>query len=208
MGRPPQGSSCASVSIRLRNISSSSGEWKRVTCPEATCSARPSQTSETSGGWARNCTTKARLLGSVGWDLDMCTVHTPTCVCVGHLRDLPVTGTECRMGSPFKYMASVSKCGAVLALPCPNVIQMWSRASPAVSKVIRGARQIVLVRGDMGTGKTTVIDLWLARLATDSAVRIGRGQCLERDIDIHGENSASPRPAVGAAARCVDRRCR
>src|SRR5262245_17772839 len=45
-----------------------------------------------------------------------------------------------------------------------------------------GTRQLVFVSGDVGMGKTTVVDLWLARLAAGSAgsgVRTGRGQCVE-----------------------------
>ena len=52
------------------NASSSSREWKCVTCPETTCSTRPSQPREAPEGWARNCTTNARLVGSVGWGWD------------------------------------------------------------------------------------------------------------------------------------------
>jgi predicted ATPase/DNA-binding winged helix-turn-helix (wHTH) protein len=42
-----------------------------------------------------------------------------------------------------------------------------------------GARQLVFLSGEAGIGKTTVLDLWLARLAAGSPVRIGRGQCTE-----------------------------
>jgi DNA-binding winged helix-turn-helix (wHTH) protein/predicted ATPase len=42
-----------------------------------------------------------------------------------------------------------------------------------------GTRQLVFVSGDVGMGKTTVVDLWLARLAAGSKVRTGRGQCVE-----------------------------
>src|SRR5262245_37565402 len=46
--------------------SSSSSDWKCITCPETTCSTRPSQANGTPGGWARNHTTNARSVGS-GW---------------------------------------------------------------------------------------------------------------------------------------------
>jgi predicted ATPase/DNA-binding winged helix-turn-helix (wHTH) protein len=42
-----------------------------------------------------------------------------------------------------------------------------------------GMRQLVLVSGDVGVGKTTVVDCFLAHLAAGSGVRIGRGQCVE-----------------------------
>ena len=46
------------------NASNSSSEWKCAICPETTCSTRPSQANGAPGGWARNCTTNARLVGS------------------------------------------------------------------------------------------------------------------------------------------------
>jgi len=46
-------------------------------------------------------------------------------------------------------------------------------------RAARGDRQHVLVSGEAGIGKTTVLDLWLARHAAGSAVRLGRGQCVE-----------------------------
>src|SRR5262245_37904267 len=55
---------CVSNRTRLMNASNSSSEWKCVACPETTCSTRPSQASGSPGGWARSCTTKARLVGS------------------------------------------------------------------------------------------------------------------------------------------------
>ena len=42
-----------------------------------------------------------------------------------------------------------------------------------------GDRQLVFVSGEVGIGKTTVLDLWLERCATEREVHIGRGQCVE-----------------------------
>ena len=42
-----------------------------------------------------------------------------------------------------------------------------------------GTHQLVFVSGEGGIGKTTVIDLWLARLAAGSEVRVAWGQCVE-----------------------------
>ena len=42
-----------------------------------------------------------------------------------------------------------------------------------------GNRQLVFVSGEVGIGKTTVLDLWLARCATEHEVRIAWGQCVE-----------------------------
>src|SRR5215831_7656122 len=46
-------------------------------------------------------------------------------------------------------------------------------------RAARGERQVVFFSGDAGVGKTTVLDLWLARLAAGGAVWSGRGQCTE-----------------------------
>jgi predicted ATPase/DNA-binding winged helix-turn-helix (wHTH) protein len=42
-----------------------------------------------------------------------------------------------------------------------------------------GTRQLVFVSGDVGIGKTTVVDRFLAHCAAGNAGRIGRGQCAE-----------------------------
>ena len=42
-----------------------------------------------------------------------------------------------------------------------------------------GDRQLVFVSGEVGIGKTTVLDLWLARCATAREVWMARGQCVE-----------------------------
>ncbi len=44
----------------------------------------------------------------------------------------------------------------------------------------RGFRQVVFVTGEPGIGKTTLVELFLARLRLDRRMRIGRGQCLEQ----------------------------
>ena len=46
-------------------------------------------------------------------------------------------------------------------------------------RAAQGTRQLVLVSGEAGVGKTTVVDVWLARLGAGSAVGIARGQCVE-----------------------------
>src|SRR5262245_4033522 len=46
-------------------------------------------------------------------------------------------------------------------------------------RATQGTRQLVFVSGDVGMGKTTVVDQFLAHGAAGSAGRIGRGQCAE-----------------------------
>src|SRR5262247_1074268 len=46
-------------------------------------------------------------------------------------------------------------------------------------RAAQGARQVVLLSGEAGIGKTTVVELVLARLDPGSGVRLARGQCAE-----------------------------
>ena len=90
-------------------------------------------------GQARNCTTKARLLGSVGWDGDMSTVHPPGGGCVGRLRDLSVPGRESTIAGPFTNRVRVFTCRAVTTLPCSRGVHMWGGDRPAVFTVVHGS---------------------------------------------------------------------
>src|SRR5215831_372369 len=60
--------------------------------------------------------------------------HTQTCACMGSCRALPVPGGEYRIACPFRYRACAFKYGAPTAPQCPNGVQIWGRAAPAVSK--------------------------------------------------------------------------
>src|SRR5215475_10101307 len=48
-----------------------------------------------------------------------------------------------------------------------------------VQQAVQGARQVVLLSGEAGIGKTTVVEMVLARLDPGSGVRVARGQCAE-----------------------------
>lgn len=50
----------------------------------------------------------------------------------------------------------------------------------------RGERQVVLVSGELGIGKTTLVDAFLARLTPARYVWVARGQCIEH----HGASEA------------------
>ena len=54
-----------------------------------------------------------------------------------------------------------------------ETLQSWFQ------RAAQGARQFVLVSGEAGVGKTTVVDRWLAQLAAGRGVRIACGQCVE-----------------------------
>src|SRR5215510_14924798 len=123
---------CVSARTRLINASSSSSEWKCVACPETTCSTRPSQASGSPGGWARSCTTKARLVGSGSGNWGMGDLlHYP--IQAGHfhaVRGLPgreqlkrllhVLAQEDTRHYPFKTI--------------PPSVQIWGRRAPEAFK--------------------------------------------------------------------------
>jgi predicted ATPase/DNA-binding winged helix-turn-helix (wHTH) protein len=46
-------------------------------------------------------------------------------------------------------------------------------------RAAQGTRQLVLISGEAGIGKTTLVDLWLARLGARSGAGMARGQCVE-----------------------------
>ena len=55
-----------------------------------------------------------------------------------------------------------------------------SRLDESFEKVLAGARQCVLVFGDAGSGKTTLIEDFVSRLSTSNIVFMGLGQCVEQ----------------------------
>jgi len=48
-----------------------------------------------------------------------------------------------------------------------------------LTSALAGRRQLVFLSGEAGIGKTTVLDAFLARAATDPDLLIARGTCLE-----------------------------
>ena len=60
--------------------------------------------------------------------------QTHTCGCLGSCRIVPVPGGEYRIACPFRPRACAFIYGALTAPPCPNGVQIWGRAPPAVFK--------------------------------------------------------------------------
>jgi DNA-binding winged helix-turn-helix (wHTH) protein len=61
-----------------------------------------------------------------------------------------------------------------------------ARLEEWLARARHGDRQLVFLTGELGIGKTTVVDQWLARVRTTEHVWVGRGQCLEQ----YGEGEA------------------
>ncbi|ETW97930.1 MAG: hypothetical protein ETSY2_43645, partial [Candidatus Entotheonella gemina] len=49
----------------------------------------------------------------------------------------------------------------------------------ALSEAARGARRLVLIGGDIGIGKTALVETFLARCEAEGHVQVARGQCVE-----------------------------
>ena len=71
-------------------------------------------------------------------------------------------------------------------------------------RAAQGARQVVFVSGQAGVGKTTVVERWLAHLATGKGVRIAWGQCIEHYGE--GEPYLPLLEALGHLSRGPDHR--
>jgi Transcriptional regulatory protein, C terminal/AAA ATPase domain len=91
-----------------------------------------------------------------------------------------------------RYVATVGRqgyrflLGDALDVPPPRTASSLVGRGGEVEAVAQwferaahGARQLVLLSGEAGIGKTTVVDMVLARLAPGSGVRMARGQCVE-----------------------------
>ncbi len=53
-------------------------------------------------------------------------------------------------------------------------------------QALAGDRQLVLISGEVGIGKTTLVDTFIRQCPGDSSIRLGRGQCIEH----YGEGEA------------------
>src|SRR5262245_20244711 len=87
-----------------------------------------------------------------------------------------------------------------------DALQGWFQRAAA------GDWKLVFVSGEVGIGKTTVIDLWLGRLAAGSEVRMAWGQCVEHYgkgepyLPLLGALGQLGRPPGGQAIRAALRR--
>jgi predicted ATPase len=81
----------------------------------------------------------------------------------------------------------------------PGVVgrdEALSRMQGWLEKMLDGERQVVFVTGEVGIGKTALVDTFARSIASDRNIRIGRGQCLEQ----YGTGEAYL-PVLGAIGR-------
>jgi DNA-binding winged helix-turn-helix (wHTH) protein/predicted ATPase len=107
---------------------------------------------------------------------------------------------ETARGRGYRFIAPVSVPGAAVesavAIPTPVAVPLqgllvgrqaeWTVLRQCWTQAQQGARQVVLVTGEAGIGKTTLVDAWVAQVMTSSGLWLGRGQCIEH----HGAGEA------------------
>ncbi|HLX38571.1 MAG TPA: winged helix-turn-helix domain-containing protein, partial [Candidatus Binataceae bacterium] len=91
----------------------------------------------------------------------------------------------------YRFIAEVTRTGDV-TLPESPALGAAPKAAPigrdgeiarlrsALLKASTGARQVILLSGEAGIGKSTLLEAFLASAAERDGVLIGRGQCIEQ----------------------------
>ena len=104
-------------------------------------------------------------------------------------------------GRGYRFVAPVTSAVPSMSAGVPASPPLSAAASPfllvgretehaqlqqAWARTLQGRRQVVLVTGEAGIGKTTLVDAWVAQVAATHEMWLGRGQCIEQ----HGAGEA------------------
>src|SRR5712691_2403506 len=83
----------------------------------------------------------------------------------------------------YRFIAPRTRSTRSAAAEAPGVLVgrdgMLAQLEQRLERARAGARQLVFLSGEAGIGKTTVLDAFLARAASDPDLLIARGACLE-----------------------------
>ena len=79
-----------------------------------------------------------------------------------------------RLSSLHRLTGLAPASGLVGREPALAQMQRWLR------RALGGERQVVFVTGEAGIGKTSVVEAFLQRIASDPKLWVGQGQCLEQ----------------------------
>ena len=85
--------------------------------------------------------------------------------------------------SRFKLAARVCATDAQAQSAAPNMVGRATELAQLnhwFEQARRGARRVIFVSGEAGIGKTTLTRAFADSLASDRAIRIGRGQCVDQ----------------------------
>jgi len=91
------------------------------------------------------------------------------------VQDLPAPTPEA-VAEPFRDAKTGLTSPVLLVARQAEMAQLhqgWAQA-------LQGIRQVVFVTGEAGIGKTTLVDAFVAQIATSATVWCGRGQCIEQ----------------------------
>lgn len=94
-----------------------------------------------------------------------------------------VRGRGYRLSCPMRSSREASDPARQADVPSPVVgrRQELRQLERSFDRSLCGARQLVLIGGEAGIGKTTLVDTFLRHHLEGDALRVGRGQCLERN---------------------------
>jgi predicted ATPase/DNA-binding winged helix-turn-helix (wHTH) protein len=96
-----------------------------------------------------------------------------------------VRGRGYRFLAPLTPVSS-SRLAVSPALPLVGREAELAQLDQAWTHTLQGTRQIVMVTGEAGIGKTSLVDAWLTQVAATDTAWLGRGQCIEQ----HGAGEA------------------
>src|SRR5262249_44463398 len=85
-----------------------------------------------------------------------------------------------RQGYRFRVAVDTDEPPPLAAGPIVGRQQDVERLEGWFQRAAHGTRQLVFVSGEVGIGKTTVVELFLAHCTAASGVRTGGGQCTEQ----------------------------
>src|SRR5215475_9285705 len=84
--------------------------------------------------------------------------------------------TSAAAAAPFLASPPLRTPPALLVARHAELAQLHQRWTQA----LQGTRQVVFITGEAGIGKTSLVDAFVAQLATSETVWLSRGQCIEQ----------------------------
>jgi predicted ATPase/DNA-binding winged helix-turn-helix (wHTH) protein len=114
------------------------------------------------------------------------TAQTPQYIATVHRRGYrfiaPVKMQELPAPTPE---AAAEPCQEAQTVPTPPALLVARHAEMAQLhqrwiQALQGTRQVVFITGEAGIGKTSLVDAFVAQIATSETVWLGRGQCIEQ----------------------------
>jgi predicted ATPase/DNA-binding winged helix-turn-helix (wHTH) protein len=106
------------------------------------------------------------------------TVHRRGFRFIGPIAGLPRASAPSAQGSRTSVLEPPGLAGQLPAALVDREAPM-ARLHEGLARARRGQRQLMFVTGELGIGKTALVEAFLAALSGDGAPRVGHGQCVE-----------------------------